>query len=259
MQQQVKELNEKVDLVVEAQKKSILSVFNPAIGLVTEIIPSYTSQGSDKTGSDRPGGFDFFVRSVELNLAASVDPFARAYAVFNASVDPVTGEATATVEEAAIQTTSLPWNLTLKGGRFFAEFGRLSYVHDHELPFVYRPLVLDEYIGGESKTDGHTAQLPAADPALREPDSGRGRSIRRYTKQCRQLPWLQRVELLGPLVHLFRPDTRCLTRNRDFRPDQSERQVTVGASLFYRMAAPAHRSPAPRAGNRLDTALPTAA
>ena len=62
MQQQVKELNEKVDQVVEAQKKNILSIFNPAIGLVTEIIPSYTSQGSNKTGSDRPGGFDFFLR-----------------------------------------------------------------------------------------------------------------------------------------------------------------------------------------------------
>jgi hypothetical protein len=58
------------------------------------------------------------------------------------------------VEEAAIQTTSLPWNLTLKGGRFFGEFGRLSYIHDHELPFVNRPLVLDQFIGGESKTDG---------------------------------------------------------------------------------------------------------
>jgi len=154
MQQQVQELKEQVKQVADAQKKSILGIFNPAIGLVTETIPSYTDQGSNKTGNDRPGGFDFFVRSIELNLAASVDPFARAYAVFNASVDPVTGEATATVEEAAIQTTSLPWNLTLKGGRFFAEFGRLAYIHDHELPFVYRPLVLDRYIGGESKTDG---------------------------------------------------------------------------------------------------------
>ena len=91
---------------------------------------------------------------MELNLAASVDPFARGYAVINASADPITGEASATVEEAAIQTTSLPWNLTLKAGRFFGEFGRLSYIHDHELPFVNRPLVLDQYIGGESKTDG---------------------------------------------------------------------------------------------------------
>jgi len=45
----------------------------------------------------------------------------------------------------------------LKAGRFFAEFGKLSYIHDHELPFVNRPMVLDQYIGGESRTDG--AQL----------------------------------------------------------------------------------------------------
>jgi len=154
VQEQVQQLKEEVGQVVEAQKKNILSVFNPAIGLVGESILSYRSKGSKETGSDRPGGFDFFQRSVELNLTASVDPFARGYAVINASADPITGEATATVEEAAIQTTSLPWNLTLKGGRFFGEFGRLSYIHDHELPFVNRPLALDRYIGGESKTDG---------------------------------------------------------------------------------------------------------
>lgn len=154
LQEQVQQLKEEVGQVVETQKKNILSVFNPAIGLVGESILSYRSKGSRETGSDRPGGFDFFQRSVELNLSASVDPFARGYAVINASADPITGEATASVEEAAIQTTSLPWNLTLKGGRFFGEFGRLSYIHDHELPFVNRPLALDKYVGGESKTDG---------------------------------------------------------------------------------------------------------
>jgi len=154
LQEQVQQLKEEVGQVVEAQKKNVLSIFNPAIGLVGESILSYRSKGSKETGSDRPGGFDFFQRSMELNLSAFVDPFARGYAVINASADPITGEATASVEEAAIQTTSLPWNLTLKGGRFFGEFGRLSYIHDHELPFVNRPLALDKYVGGESKTDG---------------------------------------------------------------------------------------------------------
>ncbi|HVN98286.1 MAG TPA: hypothetical protein VMT62_17805 [Syntrophorhabdaceae bacterium] len=157
IQQQVKELSDKVDEVVEAQKKEIPSVFNPSIGLVGETVFSYRSKGSAQTGSDRPGGFDAFQRSVELNLAASVDPFAKGYAVINASADPGTGESTANVEEAAVQTTSLPWNLELKAGRFFGEFGRLSYIHDHELPFVNRPLALNQYIGGESRTDG--AQL----------------------------------------------------------------------------------------------------
>jgi hypothetical protein len=155
--EQVKELNEKVDSVVEAQTKVRPSEFNPAIGLVGETLFSYRSKGSDQTGSDRPGGFDVFQRSVELNVAASVDPFAEGYAVLNASADARSGEANIGVEEAALQTTSLPWNLQLKAGRFFGEFGKLSYIHDHELPFVNRPLALDQYIGGESRTDG--AQL----------------------------------------------------------------------------------------------------
>jgi hypothetical protein len=151
---QLKELNEKVDSVVEAQTKVRPSEFNPSIGVVGETIFSYRSKGSEDTGSDRPGGFDVFQRSVELNVAASVDPFAKGYVVANASADAQTGEANFGVEEAALQTTSLPWNLELKAGRFFGEFGRLSYIHDHELPFVNRPLVLNQYIGGESRTDG---------------------------------------------------------------------------------------------------------
>lgn len=154
VQQQVQQLKEEVDQVVEAQKKNVLSVFNPAIGLVGEPVFSYRGNGSKATGSDRPGGFDIFQRSVELNLSASVDPFARGFAVINAEADSATGEATLSVEEAAIVLPSLPWNLALQGGRFFGELGRLSYIHDHELPFVNRPLVLDQYIGGEAKTDG---------------------------------------------------------------------------------------------------------
>ena len=154
VKEQVKELSDKLDNVVEAQKKTLPGEFNPAIGLVGDMVFSYRDKGSDKTGSDRPGGFDAWMRALELNAAASVDPFAKAYAVITASADSATGEATFGVEEAALQTTSLPWNLELKAGRFFGEFGRLGYIHDHELPFVNRPLVLDEYIGGESQSDG---------------------------------------------------------------------------------------------------------
>ena len=154
VKEQVKELSDKLDNVVEAQKKTLPGEFNPAIGLVGDMVFSYRDKGSDKTGSDRPGGFDAWMRALELNAAASVDPFAKAYAVVTASADSATGEATFGVEEAALQTTSLPWNLELKAGRFFGEFGRLGYIHDHELPFVNRPLVLDEYIGGESQSDG---------------------------------------------------------------------------------------------------------
>jgi len=157
VQQQVQELKEKVDQVAEAQTRTFPGVFNPAIGLVGETVFGYRSKGMTQTGSSRPGGFDVNQRSIEFNAAASVDPFAKAYVVANASADPVTGEAAWGIEEAALQTTSLPWNMELKAGRFFGEFGRLGYIHDHELPVVNRPLVLAQYIGGESRTDG--AQL----------------------------------------------------------------------------------------------------
>jgi hypothetical protein len=150
----VKELSDKVDEIAEAQRKVLPSEFNPSIGLVGETIFSYRNRGPRQTGSGRPGGWDAFQRSVELNVAGSVDPFASAYVVANATADAVTGESTFGIEEAALQTETLPYNLTLKAGRFFGEFGRLGYIHDHELPFVNRPLVLDEYIGGESRTDG---------------------------------------------------------------------------------------------------------
>ena len=153
----IKELSDKVDNVVEAQKKTLPGDFNPAIGFVGELVSSYHSTGADKIGSERPGGLDFWARSLELNASASVDPFAKGWVVANASADSATGESMFGIEEAAVQTTSLPWNLTLTAGRFFGEFGRLGYIHDHELPFVNRPLVLDNYIGGESRSDG--AQL----------------------------------------------------------------------------------------------------
>ena len=121
-----------------AANKTFPSQFNPAIGLILDNVFSYSEK-------DR-GDFEF--RAAELGVSASVDPFARGYAIITGSPDGFD------VEEAAIVTTSLPYNLTLKGGRFFADFGRLSKFHDHDLPFVNRPIALDRFIGGESQADG---------------------------------------------------------------------------------------------------------
>lgn len=151
---EMEDLKRKVEDLTIASKRNDISRFNPGIGFVGDTLFSYTSRGQNQTGSDRPGGADAFLRTVELNLEATVDPFAKAYGVISGSADARTGETSLGVEEAALVTTSLPWNLTAQAGRFFADFGRLSYVHDHDLPFVYRPLVLDTFIGGESRTDG---------------------------------------------------------------------------------------------------------
>jgi hypothetical protein len=121
-----------------AANKTFPSQFNPAIGFIIDSVASYSNK-------DR-ANFEF--RSGEVGISASVDPFVRGYAILNGTADDFE------VEEAAIVTTSLPYNLALKGGRFFADFGRLSKFHDHDLPFVNRPIVLDTYVGGESQADG---------------------------------------------------------------------------------------------------------
>ena len=121
-----------------AANKTFASQFNPAIGFIVDTVFSHSRENKSN--------FEF--RSGEIGISASVDPFARAYAIINGTPDGVE------VEEAAIVTTALPWGFTVKGGRFFAEFGRLSTFHDHDLPFVNRPLVLDRFIGGESQADG---------------------------------------------------------------------------------------------------------
>jgi len=136
------EITEQVERDIQpalsAANKTFPSQFNPAIGFIVDTVASYQEHG----------GGNFELRQAELGLSASVDPFARAYAIINGNDDGID------VEEAAIVTTSLPYNLTLKGGRFFADFGRLSKFHDHDLPFVNRPIVLDEYVGGESQANG---------------------------------------------------------------------------------------------------------
>jgi len=121
-----------------AANKTFPSQFNPAIGFIVDTV--FSSSNKQKSN------FEF--RSAEIGISANIDPFARAYGIINGTNDGVE------IEEAALVTTSLPYNLTVKGGRFFADFGRLSTFHDHDLPFVNRPLVLDNYVGGESQADG---------------------------------------------------------------------------------------------------------
>ena len=114
------------------------SALNPSIGLVLD---STVSQQQHVGGN-----FNF--RSAELGLSASVDPFARMYSFMTGSNEGFE------VEEAAAVTTSLPWNLTARGGRFFADFGRLPKVHPHEYAFVNTPLSIQRMVGGETQADG---------------------------------------------------------------------------------------------------------
>lgn len=133
----IKSLEERLSKLEGAPAQTSLSAFNPAIGLALDTSYSHTN-----------GASNFSFRAAELNVSAPVDPFLKAWAII------VGAQGGVTIEEAAMQTTALPYNLTVTGGRQFASFGRLAHFHNHELPVIDRPRSLDTYIGGETTADG---------------------------------------------------------------------------------------------------------
>ena len=89
----------------------------------------------------------FNLGEVELGLSAEVDPYFRAWATV--AVD----EEGAGFEEAVMQTTSLPYGLTLSGGKIKSGTGRLNRQHAHVWDFLDAPLVYQTIFGAEGLSD----------------------------------------------------------------------------------------------------------
>ncbi len=83
----------------------------------------------------------------EIGLQAIIDPYSRADAFLSF------GETGVNVEEAYITFTSLPAGLLLKVGKKRADFGKVNTTHNHALPFIDRPLVTNNLVGGEDGID----------------------------------------------------------------------------------------------------------
>lgn len=110
---------------------------NPDISAITDFRSLYTSQG------DR--NWDAYLQGVELNLRAAIDPYARAdiYPVFEGEE----GQLDAKIEEAYLQSLSLPYGLQLKVGKFRQAFGRINLVHQHALPVIDLPVASRAFLG----------------------------------------------------------------------------------------------------------------
>lgn len=135
------EPEERVPVADETARLPPVNVNNPSISFVVD--------GKARTNTQGDDGVGFLIGSAELFIAAPIDPYLRGYAAING-----TSEESFDVEEAALVTTALPMNLTVKGGRFFADVGRFPHWHDEALPFVERPQSIDRMFGGESKAEG---------------------------------------------------------------------------------------------------------
>lgn len=166
LQQQLTTLQQDVENLKDLSRQRKPGTQNPDISAAIDGIASYSDAGNN---------INFTPRDVELMIQANADPFVKAYMVLNgeSELEPVEetdpfGEVSLGVEEAAIQSTALPYGLAVKAGAFFADFTRLGKVHSHDLPFTDRPASLEQIIGGEDKSRGvEFSWLPPMDHYLR--------------------------------------------------------------------------------------------
>jgi hypothetical protein len=131
-----------------------------------------------EVGDHDPQQRGFNARNIELAFDGAVDPYFEGFAniVFKLDND---NETQVEVEEAFMQTTSLPFNLQLKGGQFFAAFGRLNPTHPHTWDFADTPLVNGLFLGpdglrGVGAQGSWTLPLPWYSQLIFASQNGRG-------------------------------------------------------------------------------------
>lgn len=101
----------------------------------------------DEEGHEHGFEDGFNLRHVELGFTAEVDPYFRAWTTVAVDEDG------AELEEAVLQTTSLPHGLTLSGGRIKSGIGRLNRQHSHNWDFLDQPLVNELFFGEHGLTE----------------------------------------------------------------------------------------------------------
>jgi hypothetical protein len=131
-----------------------------------------------EVGDHDPQQRGFNARNTELALDGAVDPYFEGFAniVFLLDND---NETQVELEEAFMQTTSLPYNLQLKAGQFFADFGRLNPTHPHTWEFVDTPLANGLFLGpdglrGVGAQGSWTLPLPWYSQLVFASQNGRG-------------------------------------------------------------------------------------
>src|SRR5258705_4984294 len=83
----------------------------------------------------------------ELGVQAIIDPYARGDFFLSF------GEEGVNLEEGYITFTSLPGSIVAKAGKMRSAFGKVNTLHNHVLPWIDRPLVSGNLVGGEDGID----------------------------------------------------------------------------------------------------------
>ena len=97
-------------------------------------------------GGHDPNQRGFTLQNLETTFDGAVDPYFRGQANIVFQID-AQGESNLEIEEAYLESKSLPGNLQLRAGQILTEFGRLNPSHPHGWAFVDQPLVNGRFFG----------------------------------------------------------------------------------------------------------------
>lgn len=136
------------------------NAFNPAISIILNgsyshhsLDPDvYARAGFPLAGEAGPGANGMSVGESELSFAANIDD--KFYGQLTAAIGSEDGEDHLGIEEAYIETTSMPHGLSLRMGRFYSGIGYLNGHHLHTDSFSDRPLPYQAFLGGQYGDDG---------------------------------------------------------------------------------------------------------
>jgi TolA-binding protein len=139
---------------------------------------SATDLHNIEVGDHDPQQRGFNARNTELAFDGAVDPYFQGFANIVFLLDN-NNQTEVELEEAFLQTTNLPYNLQLKAGQFFADFGRLNPTHPHTWDFADTPLVNGLFLGpdglrGVGAQASWTLPLPWYSQLIFASQNGRG-------------------------------------------------------------------------------------
>jgi hypothetical protein len=145
---------------IQPARSSSDSAYNPAIGVIFQgqawkygnDPEEYSIPGFPFGGEAGPFDEGLAIGEAEVNVSANVDDKFTAW--LTAALVVEDGEAAIEIEEAWLETTSLPYGLSTKFGRFFSGIGYLNSKHAHSWDFADQPLPYQAFLGDQYLDDG---------------------------------------------------------------------------------------------------------
>src|ERR1051326_3099379 len=133
---------EQVPTVQTGGATSMAKALNPDISAIGDFVGAFGR--SPVTGAPVPA---LEMHESELGFQAIIDPYARGDFFLSF------GEEGVNLEEGYITFTALPGGIVARVGKMRSAFGKVNTLHNHVLPWIDRPLVTDNLVGGEDGID----------------------------------------------------------------------------------------------------------